>query len=135
VGRVAARDQGDWRLVRLRGGWTFIASAVWLTGCAARDVTPVAMTQVGDDQLGCPALIEQLKANRLAADKFLREDKAVEAGNVAKGVTGAIFAPIGLLLILATTDLSNEEQIKARSLADRNEQLIFLARSKDCAAP
>jgi hypothetical protein len=93
------------------------------------------MSQAGDDQLDCPALIEQIKANRSAAEAFLHGKRMVEGGNVAKLVAGAIFMPIGLLLPLIATDLSNEEQVKARSITDRNEWLLYLARSKGCTEP
>jgi hypothetical protein len=120
-------------LARTRREWSFVAIALCLVGCAAREVTPVAMAQPGDDQLDCPALIEQIKANRAAADEFLASDKRVAEGNVAKTVAGTIFAPIGVLLAAASIDLSNEEQVKARSIADRNERLIYLAKAKGCA--
>lgn len=129
-----AHDARRGLLARPRGGWTFVAGAICLIGCAARNVTPVPMARAGDDQLSCPALIEQIKANRSAADEFLRRDKRVGQENVAKVVAGGIFVPMGLLLV-ASADLSSEDQVKARSIADRNERLIFLAKSKGCAEP
>jgi hypothetical protein len=89
------------------------------------------MTQVGDDQLSCPMVIEQIKANQSAAAEFLRRNKLVEGENTAKVVVGGLLAPIGLLLA-ASADMSNEDQVKARSLIDRNERLVFLAKSKGC---
>jgi hypothetical protein len=116
------------RLIRLM----FIACAMFWVGCAARDVTPVAMSQPGDDALSCPVLIEQIKANRAEAEEFLREDTQTDRENVAKIAVGSLLAPIGLFLA-NSADLSHEDQVKARSIADRNEQLIFLAKRKKCA--
>ena len=36
------------------------------------------------------------------------------------------------ILVAATTDLSNQDQVKARALADRNERLAYLAKQKGC---
>ena len=102
-----------------------------LTACPAKRVEPVAMSQPGDDGLGCPQLREQRQANVVAAAEFLRQDKDVAAGNVAKTVAGGVLLPIGLPILLST-DLSNTEQVKARSLIDRDERLAQLMKSKGC---
>jgi hypothetical protein len=107
-----------------------IACAIGVSGCAAREFTPVAMSQPGDDELACPALKQQIADNSAAESKFQSADKQVEQENVAKGVGGAI--PVAGILIAGSTDLSNEEQVKARALADRNERLEGLARQKGC---
>ena len=83
------------------------------------------MTQLGDDRLDCPALIEQIKTNRLSIASYLTKDKQVAQAN-------AFFVLIGPTFMV---DLSNEEQIKARALADRNDRLVFLGRSKGCTEP
>ncbi|MBV9992806.1 MAG: hypothetical protein JOZ72_16120 [Alphaproteobacteria bacterium] len=106
------------------------ASALCLCGCAAREVTPVSMSQPGDDALSCDAIAQQIAANGAAEAKYRHDDKEVENGNIAKGVGSA--APFVGPLIAGSTDLSNEEQVKARSLADRNEQLRYLANRKGC---
>lgn len=107
-----------------------IAGCVCLTGCAARNVVPVSMTQAGDEALDCAALAHELTANEAAAARFLHQDKKVENANTARNV-GSVIPGVGLLLVLST-DLSNEEQIKARALIDRDEQLRFLAKRKQC---
>lgn len=106
------------------------ACALSLCGCAAREVTPVAMSQPGDDALGCDALAQQISANSAAEAEYQRKDKQVENANIAKGVGSAV--PFAGPLIAGSTDLSNEEQVKARSLADRNEQLEYLSKHKGC---
>jgi hypothetical protein len=88
------------------------------------------MAQPGDESLGCPELNHQITDNRAAAEKFLIKDKHVEDGNTAKGVASAL--PWVGLLAIASTDLSNEEQVKARALVDRDERLTFLAKKKGC---
>jgi hypothetical protein len=88
------------------------------------------MTQSGDDTLSCPEIKQQMEANRATAEEFARKDKQVEQGNVAKNV-GGVLPGVGLLLV-ASTDLSNEEQVKVRAMIDRNEQLTYLAKRKGC---
>ena len=108
-----------------------IAGAACLSGCAAKTVVPVAMAQPGDEEMDCVALDRQIVVNEAAAADFLHKDKQVEQNNTAKGIGGAI-PGLGLLLVLST-DLSNEEQIKARVLIDRDERLRFLSKCKGCA--
>jgi hypothetical protein len=88
------------------------------------------MAQPGDEDLSCSSLTREIAANRGAATDFLRKDKQVENENIAKNV-GGVIPGLGLLLI-ASTDLSNEEQIKARALIDRDERLNYLAKQKGC---
>ena len=122
-------------LLKFPGALPAIVGSFCLASCAARPVTPVAMSQPGDDQLSCPALMEQIKANQSAATEFLRSKEGVDQANTAKAVTGVVlFGPIGLL-VMNSADYSSEEQVKARSLEDRNERLTFLTKNKGCAEP
>jgi len=107
-----------------------LACALVLCGCAARQVTPIAMSQPGDDALTCDQLGAQMAANGVSEADYRKQDKQVENGNIAKGIGSA--APFVGPIIAGSTDLSNEEQVKARSLADRNEQLKYLAKQKGC---
>lgn len=91
------------------------------------------MVQPGDESLDCPALKQQIEANRAAAEDFVRRDKQVEDQNTAKVAAGVI--PFVGILISSSTDLSNEEQIKGRALVDRDERLTFLAKQKGCDIP
>lgn len=81
--------------------------------------------------MDCAALKQQISQNEAAAEDFLRKDKQAENGNVAKTVVGAAIPVVGLLLA-ASYDLSNEEQVKARALVDRDERLRYLAKKKGC---
>jgi hypothetical protein len=107
-----------------------MASLFCLFGCAAREVTPIAISQPGDEQLSCDALKQQIADNSAAEAVYRRKDKQVESGNTAKTAGAAI--PVAGLFIAGSIDLSNEEQVKARALADRIEQLQFLAKQKGC---
>jgi hypothetical protein len=107
------------------------ALVVCLCACAAREFSSEAMVQPGDNALTCPEIKQQIAVNEAAGAQFRKEDKAVSQGNIAKGVAGAI--PVAGILIVGSTDLSNEEQVKARALADRNERLDYLAKQKNCS--
>ena len=112
---------------QLRGELLFAAAAICLGGCAARYVASVAMVQSGDDQLSCQALSDEIKNDRQSEAAFVQKDKDVAQANVAKNVAAVVVPGLGL-----TSDLSNTEQVKARSLADRIEHLTYLAKQKGC---
>lgn len=107
-----------------------IAAALSLGGCAAREFTSIAMEQPGDSGLTCDAIRQQIADNTAAEGKFQEADKQVAQANTIKTVGSAI--PYAGILIAGSTDLSNEEQVKARALADRNEHLLYLAKQKGC---
>jgi len=107
-----------------------VAGALWLCACAPKMITPVRMSQPGDETLTCAQIHQQSVDNQYAARNFLKQDKTVESANTAK-VIGSALPYIGIL-ILASGDLSNEEQIRARALIDRDDQLTFLAKQKNC---
>lgn len=107
----------------------FCAAA--LSACAAKQYAAVPMEQPGDEQLTCVQLKDQIAANEKAAAEFVKKDKNVENKNVAKGVASVV--PVIGILSALSTDLSNEEQVKARSIIDRNERLTFLSKQKGCS--
>jgi hypothetical protein len=107
-------------------GW-----ALPLAACAAKTVTPVAMSQPDDEQLSCAQLQQQLADNGQTETKLNGEDKKVAQANIAKNVLAA--TPYVGILFAASTDLSNSEQVRARALADRNQELQFLLKKKGCA--
>jgi len=119
--------------MRVRMGLIILVLAAALAGCAVRKVTPVAMTQPGDAQLGCAEIASQIAANRSHAAELVGTDNEVAQGNVARGIAmGVAFGGLGAA---ASLDLSNAEQVQARALLDRNERLTFLAREKGCPTP
>lgn len=118
-------------IVRIAAAIMLAAVSSCLCGCAAKQVTPVAMSQAGDESLTCAEIAQELKINEADAEVLVRKDKRVMQGNVAKNVGAAAIPYVGLLLA-ASTDLSNAEQIQARALIDRNEQLNYLAKQKGC---
>jgi hypothetical protein len=103
-----------------------------LAACAARPVAPVSMTQPGDNKLGCQQIADQIGGNRAAMMAFRQQDQQARDGNVAKVAIGSI-VPVAGLAALAAVDLSNEEQIKERSMGDRNDRLLLLAHTKGCS--
>ena len=111
-------------------GLFLLAGGVCLTGCAARNVVPVQMAQPGDEAMDCAALNREIASNEAAAAVFLHKDRQVEQANTARNV-GSVIPGVGLLLVMST-DLSNEEQIKSRALVDRDERLRFLVKRKQC---
>jgi recombinational DNA repair protein (RecF pathway) len=104
--------------------------ALPLASCAARQVTPVSMTQPTDDRLTCSEIDQGMKSNQAAAAELLQKNKEVDQANAAKVVASVLLSGWFAL----TVDLSNEEQIKMRALADRNEALALLKAKKKCAA-
>ncbi len=109
-----------------------ISFCLLLCACAARTATPVAISRDGDERLGCAQIAAELTDNRAAESASRQHDKEVEQGNVARNVV-SVFVPGGAFAGAASTDLSNAEQVQARSLADRNERLVNLARMKGCS--
>jgi hypothetical protein len=108
-----------------------VAVLAWpLASCAARQVTPVAMTQPTDDRMTCPEIDQEMKSNQAAAAELLEKNKEVDQANAAKVVASVVLSGWFAL----TVDLSHEEQIKMRALADRNEALASLKTGKRCAA-
>jgi len=116
----------------LRKGIATLGCAALLHGCAAANVTPVRMSQPGDEILSCDALRTEIAKNTAAAEAFVKSDKRVEDGNVAKGVGSAI--PYIGILLMASSDLSNKEQIQGRALVDRDERLTYLSNQKHCTS-
>ncbi len=106
------------------------ALALSLAGCAARQVTPVAMSQPTDDRLTCSDIDQEMKSNQAAAADLLQQNQQVNQANAAKVVASVVLSG----WIALTVDLSNEEQIKMRALADRNEALAFLKTKRGCRA-
>jgi hypothetical protein len=108
-----------------------VAVLAWpLASCAARQVNPVAMTQPTDDRMTCPQIDQEMKSNQAAAAELLEKNKEVDQANAAKVVASVVLSGWFAL----TVDLSHEEQIKMRALADRNEALASLKANRRCAA-
>lgn len=121
---MSPRTGTDRSALRLCG--LLLVPLLW--GCAARDVTPISMTQPGDDGLSCGEIRRQISANQDEAAVLLEKNQSVDRLNAAK-VVGSIVLSGWIALSI---DLSREEQIKMRALADRNENLAHLAVKKGC---
>ena len=93
-----------------------------LAACAARHVTPVAMSQPADAALDCPALEREIDATARQAAEMARLDRELEQRNV-----------VGAILFGApAVDLTREEQIQYRALVDRTRYLTQLKAQKSC---
>lgn len=107
-----------------------LTSLLISTGCAeTKSVRPISISQPGDDTLNCAQLDQQIYVNQVAAVNFANQAAKVEDNNSAFQV-GTIFMGLAALGI----DLSKEDQIKYRSLRDRNEYLQYLKGAKKCQA-
>jgi hypothetical protein len=89
------------------------------------------MEQPGDDTMSCDSIAHEMAANNATAEAFLKSDERVREGNAVKTAASAL-PYVGILLAMSN-DLSNEEQVKARALADRNERLGYLQKQKGCS--
>jgi hypothetical protein len=103
-----------------------------LAGCATPHASPVAISQPNDAGKTCQELQSELVSNEASLQQLLEADKQVSNGNAVKVVASAI--PIVGLAAAASIDLSNVEQVKYRSLRDRDDRLRFLAHQKGCSA-
>ncbi|WP_264713772.1 hypothetical protein [Limobrevibacterium gyesilva] len=86
------------------------------------------MSRPDDDALACAQLQQQIEENATAAAAYAKADAQLENTNIAAGIASGV---IGFPALLAM-DLSREEQIKLRSLQDRNQRLTFLKDQKRC---
>lgn len=80
------------------------------------------MSQAGDEQLSCSQILAERDANLQAAKVFFKKDQDTEVANVFRS-------------LLCCPDLSNDDQVRARALIDRNEKLTYLANTKGCLKP
>lgn len=91
-------------------------------GCAARPVTPVAISQPGDSAMDCAALDAAFVHANATAASYAKRDADLETKNV-----------VGAIIIGAPgIDLTREEQIQARAWVDRARYLSQLKSRKGC---
>jgi hypothetical protein len=105
-----------------------IMGVACLMACSQPTGQPVPMAQPGDEQLSCSEINAQMKSNLAASPDDSYRRGSIVAGALTGGVIGAVIAA-------NTADQTDVGQVEARSLADRNERLAFLARSKGCSEP
>lgn len=105
-----------------------LLSLLVCAGCAAtKTVNPIQMSQPGDRDLTCAQINDQIYTNQVAAVNFANQAAKVEGSNTAfeVGTIFVIWAAMGV-------DLSKEDQIKMRSLQDRNQYLLYLKDERKC---
>lgn len=105
-----------------------LALVLLLAACSARQTTPVAISQPGDETLRCDQIAAEMSRNEAAALRLVGAEEDVVSGNVVAGVAG------GLLLWPAwiAIDLSDAEQIQYRALRDRNINLGRIQEDQGC---
>jgi hypothetical protein len=105
-----------------------LASLLGSAGCAqTKSVAPIPISQQGDQNLTCAQIAQQIRENQIAAVSFATQAEQVEGRNVAFEL-GTVFTAWAALGI----DLSKEDQIKMRSLQDRDQYLAYLKTEKKC---
>jgi len=97
-------------------------------GCATKEIHPTSMSQPGDDVLTCDQIAGQIEVNQNSALALYEQSKRTNQANSALAVGSLIFG----YWAQGQMDLSNDEQVKMRSLYDRNEKLQFLQRKNKC---
>ena len=108
---------------------SFLALLLLLAACGARQTTPVAMSQPGDEELSCDQIAAQISRNEAEAIRLIGEEEDVESGNVAAGVVAGALVAWPVLLAI---DMSDAERIQYRALRDRNTNLGRLQQQQGC---
>ena len=122
LGRVVRKDRGYFLAMGL------LALLLDCTGCAqTKSVAPIQISQPGDERLSCKQINDEIYTTQVTAINFADQAAKVEGNNTAFKV-GTIFTTWAALGI----DLSKEDQIKWRSLEDRNQHLLYLKAEKKC---
>lgn len=116
---------------------SLLALSAALSGCKSGDAAvPVSMSQPNDGRLTCPEIQKQIDANSLEIANAIQADEKTQSMNKLLGVAAMvkILATGGIGALGAETgmDFSKSDQVKFRSLTDRNERLRFLKGEKKC---
>ena len=99
-----------------------LALVLTLAACAARPVTPIALSQPGDAALDCAGLDREIASLGEQAVAMGARDRELERRNV-----------IGAILFGAPAiDLTREEQIQFRAMQDRARHLADMKARKPC---
>lgn len=89
-----------------------------LVACAAKDVTPISISNASDGEMTCTDIRSEIVANEQTALKLAGEEASVRTGNTAAVAASFIVWPA-----LFALDLSESEKIQAAALRDRNQYL------------
>lgn len=112
----------------------FVIVLALLLDCGAcastKSVDPIPIVQQGDQGLTCSQLISQISANQAAAVNFADQARETNNNNEKLHVTELTLPVLPWQELFV--DLSKEDQIKMKSLQDRNQYLIFLKEQKKC---
>lgn len=122
----SARFSGTLKLIA--AGLSILAALLECAACAqTKSVNPVQISQPGDQNLTCAQIDEQIRANQAAAVNFANQAAQVEGRNTAFEI-----ATIFTMWAAMGVDFSKEDQIKFRSLRDRNQYLLYLKGETRC---
>ena len=103
-----------------------IASFMLLVACGGRTPQPVMVSQFGDQQKSCDALIYEIHNTEAEIQRLLpKTDKTGQ--NVALGVAGWF-----LLVPWFFMDFKNAEATEYQALRQRHQHLTSIAMSKKC---
>ena len=103
-----------------------IVSVFALTACGGRTPQPVMVSQFGDQQKSCDALIYEIQNTEAEIQRLLpKTDKTGK--NVALGVAGWF-----LLVPWFFMDFKNAEATEYQALRQRHQHLTSIAMSKKC---
>jgi len=106
---------------------TIIASILVLTACGGRTPQPVMVTQFGDQEKSCEALVYDIQYTENEIQRLLpKTDKTGQ--NVALGVAGWF-----LLVPWFFMDFKNAEATEYQALRQRHQHLTSIAMSKRCS--
>ncbi len=109
--------------IKIAVTFSFAAS---VAACGGREARPVAVTNMQDGQLDCPAITREFEANERQILTTLKEKDDGVAKNVVLGVTGVVL----FLPALFFMDPKSPERVEIEALRSRNGVLQSLAKTK-----
>jgi hypothetical protein len=109
-------------------GAATLSLAVLLAACAGRQAAPVSVSQAGDPDKSCHALLHELNYNQYRMARLVKESNHVKAGNAEIAAADAFFFPP----VMVAYDKGKAQSAELKALQDRNAELNKLAVDKDC---
>ena len=106
---------------------TLVTLVIFLTGCVSSFPEAVQLSQVGDEDKSCSAILnEMLEMKQTILEA--KQDKNEQVGkNIALGVAGAFFiAPLFFI------DSSNAHTVEQRAATKRYKRLQDMANERKC---
>lgn len=114
----------------MRNAVLSVCAAALLTACAGRPPAPVAVVQMHDKALDCPAIVAEVAANDAKLKALGREEGDKVAQNIIAGTVGAVLFFPALFLM----DFQNAAGKETAALQQRQGYLAVLAEQRGCGA-